>query len=119
MQMIHGPNKFTWTTVFPNDIDRMAQGVGNLVRGGGTIFFIHRPAVTAVNRVEYGWIFVSIRPNKAETHRFRITVVGNRLSYEGTTAIQFASLITTNILLNIVVSTTLEMFMCADIHYFY
>ena len=70
-------------------------------------------------RVTYGRIFVSIRPKKAETHQVRITVGGEKLSYEGATATQCASLITTKILLNSVVSNILYMFMCTDIHYFY
>ena len=41
------------------------------------------------------------------------------LSYDGLTATQCASLITTKILLNSVVSTILALFMCADIHDFY
>ena len=62
---------------------------------------------------------MSIRPNKAETHQVRITVGVDKLSYDSPTATQCASLITTNILLNSVVSTILALFMCADIHDFY
>ena len=62
---------------------------------------------------------MSIRPNKAETHRVRITVGGDKLSYDGPTTTKCASLITTKILLNSAVSTILELFMCADIHDFY
>ena len=64
-------------------------------------------------------IFVSISPNKAETHRVCITVGGDKLSYYGPTATQCANLVTTKILLNSVVSTILYLFMCADIHDFY
>ena len=60
-----------------------------------------------------------IRPNKVETHWVRITVGGDKISYDGPTATQCASLITTKILLNRVVSTILDLFMCADIHDFY
>ena len=62
---------------------------------------------------------MSISTNNTETHRVRITVGGDKLLYEGPTYTQCASLITTKILLNIVVSTILAMFMCADIHYLY
>ena len=44
---------------------------------------------------------------------------GDKLSYDGTTAPKCASLITTKILLNSVVSTILALFMCAGIHDFY
>ena len=62
---------------------------------------------------------MSIRPNKAETRQVRITMGGNNLSYDGPTATQCASLITTKVLLNSVVSTILSLFMCADINDFY
>ena len=62
---------------------------------------------------------MSIRPNKTETHRVRITVGGDKLSYYGPTATKCASLITTKILLDSVVSTILALFMCAEIHDFY
>ena len=97
----------------------MAQGVGNRVKGTNTIFFIHRSGFPAGKRVTYGRIVVSIRPNKTETHGVRITGRGGKLSYEGPTATQCASLITTKILLNSMVSNILDMFMCADIDNFY
>ena len=62
---------------------------------------------------------MSIRPNKAETHWLCITVEGDKLSYDGPTATQFASLITTKILLKNVVSTIPALFICVDIHNFY
>ena len=62
---------------------------------------------------------MSIRTNKSKTHRVCIIVGGNRLLYEGNTTTQCASLITTKILLNSVVSTVLAMFMCVDITGFY
>ena len=119
MHLIRCPNKYTWNTAFSNDMGRLAQCVGNRVKGGKTIFFIRRSAVPAGKRVTYGRIVVSIRTSKAETQCVRITVVGDRLSYEGTTAKQCASLITTKILLNSVVSTILSMFMCANVNDFY
>ena len=62
---------------------------------------------------------MSIRPNKAETLQVCITVGGDKLSYNGPTATQCASLITTKLLLNSVVSPILDLFMCTDIHNFY
>ena len=118
-QLIRGPDKDTWTTSFSNDIGRLAQGVRNRVKGTNTIFFVHHSEVPAGKRVTYGQVFMSIRPNKDETHRVRITVGGDKLSYDGPTARQCASLITTTILLNSVVSTILALFMCADIQNFY
>ena len=118
-QLIRRPGKGTWTTDFSNDIGRLAQGEGNRVKGKNTIFFIHHSEVPEGKAVTYGRIFVSIRSNKAETYWVHITVGGDKLSYEGPTATQCASLITTKILLNSVVSTILALFRCVDIHDFY
>ena len=98
-QLIRGPDKYTWTTAFSNNIGRLAHVVGNRVKGTNSIFFVHHSDVPAGKQVTYGWIVVSIRPNKAETHQVRITVGGDKLSYDGPTATQCASLITTKILL--------------------
>ena len=97
----------------------MAQGVGNRVKGTNTVFFIHHSEVPSSKRVTYGQIFVSIRTNKAKTHQVHITKGGDKLSYDGPTAMQCANLITTKILLNSAVSTILALFMFADIHDFY
>ena len=86
MQLIRGPNKGTWTTAFSNEIGRLSQGVGNRIKDTNTIFFIHHSEVPEGKRVTYGRIVVSIRPNKAETHRVWITVGGDKLSYDGRTA---------------------------------
>ena len=118
-QLIRGPNKDTWTTDFSKNIGRLEQGLRNRVKVTNTIFFVHHSEVPAGKRVTYGRIIVSISPNKAETHRVRITVEGDKLSYDGPTATQCARLITTKILLDGVVSTILALFMCADIHDFY
>ena len=118
-QLIRGPDKDTWTTAFSNDIGRMAQGVGNRVKGTNTIFSVHHSQVPVGKRVTYGLISVSIRPNKAETHRVHITVGGDKLPYYGPTATKCASLIKTKILLNSVFSAILDLFMCAGIHNFY
>ena len=70
-------------------------------------------------RVTYGWIVVSIRPNKTDTNRVNIVFWVDKLPYEEPTATQFAILMIPNILLNSLVSTILAMFMCADIHVFH
>ena len=80
--LIRGPDKGTWTTAFSNDIGSLSQGVGNCAKGKNIIFFIHQEEVPAGKRVTYGQIFVSIRPNKAETHQVLIIVGVDNLSYD-------------------------------------
>ena len=53
-QLIRGPNKDTCTIAFSNDIGRLAQGVGNRIKGTNTIFFVHHSKVPTGKRVTYG-----------------------------------------------------------------
>ena len=60
-----------------------------------------------------------IRPNKAEVSRLRLMAGGDKLDYPGITATDVASLTTTKIHLNSVVSTPGTKYVIADIKYFY
>jgi hypothetical protein len=107
-----GPDKSTWITALANDLGRLAQGVGTrMPTGTNTIVFINRHAVPTGRQVTYGRLVSSIRPTKAETHRVRVTVGGDKLDFPGLTATQCASLTTTKCLLNSTVSTPNAKFM--------
>ena len=118
-QLIHGPNKGTWTTELSNDIGRLAQVVGNRIKGKNNILFIHRSEIPAGKRVAYGQLFVPVSPKETKTHRVRITVGSNRISYKDPTNTQCAGITTTKILINSVLSTILSIFMSADMHDLY
>ena len=60
-----------------------------------------------------------IRPQKAETHRTRLTVGGNWIHFPGDVTTPAADLITAKLILNSVLSTKNAEFMCADIDNFY
>ena len=78
--LIRGPEKATWTTSLANDLGRLAQGVGTrMKKGTNTIFFVKQSAVPSDRRVSYVRLVASMRPNKAETHRVRVTAGGDRL----------------------------------------
>jgi hypothetical protein len=66
-----------------NEFGRLAQGVGGIIEGSNTIFFIPCQAVPKGKNVTYGRFVVYIGPNKTETHRFRLTVGGNLIQYPG------------------------------------
>ena len=52
-------------------------------------------------------------------HRFRLTVGGGKLEYDGTTKTQFSSLINLKLLLNSTISTPGARFGCFDVKNFY
>jgi hypothetical protein len=87
--------------------------------GRNTIFFIHKSAVPAGRVITYGRICVNIRPQKAETHRTRLTVGGNLIEYPDDVSTPTADITTAKLLFNSVVSTHRARFCVADIKDFY
>jgi hypothetical protein len=69
--------------------------------------------------VTYGRFVVDIRPNKTETHRFRLTVVGNLIQYPGDVSTRSADLTTSKCLWNSAISTEVTKYMCLDVKNFY
>ena len=114
-----GPDKEVWIRALANDIGRLAQGVGARIKGNSTMFFIHPSKIPRGRKVTYGRLVASLRPNKAEVNRVRLTIGGDRLDYVGSTTTRMASLTTTKCLLNSVVSTQNAKFMGLDIKDFY
>ena len=60
-----------------------------------------------------------IRPQKAETHRTRLTVGGNLINFPGDVTTSTSDLITAKLIFNSVLSTKNTKLMCADIANFY
>ena len=60
-----------------------------------------------------------IGPQKAETHRTRLTVGGNLINFPGDVITPTADLITSDLIFNSVLSTKSTKFVCADIANFY
>ena len=87
--------------------------------GTNTIFFIPKVKLISGRTVTYGIIVDKIRPQKAETHRTRLTVGGNLTNFPGDVTTPTADIITAKLIFNSVLSTKNVKFMCADISNFY
>ena len=95
-----------WTKSLANEFGQLAQGVRNRKEGTNTMYFIPKEEVPSkTKKVTYLKIVCNIRPDKAETHRTRITVGGNLLDYAGTITTPTATITTAKSLFNSVVST--------------
>lgn len=117
---VTGHTKEIWETSFANELGRLAQGVGTrMPDGSNTIFFIAKQAVPQDRKPTYGRLVVSIRPQKKETHRTRLTVGGNLIEYPDNVSTPTADLTTAKILLNSVVSTPNAKFIVLDLKDFY
>ena len=118
--LLKGSEKDIWTKSFANELGRLAQGVGTRMPSGtDTIFFIDKKQVPHDRTVTYGRIVATIRPQKTETHRTRLTVGGDRLDYPGEVSTPTAKLTTAKCLLNSTISTPDARFMGVDIKDFY
>ena len=107
--LIKGPTKSIWENSFANEIGRLSQGVETRMPSGtNTIFFIPKNKVPAGRTVTYGITVDEIIPQKAETHRTRLTVGGNLINFPGDVTIPTADLITTKLILNSVLSTKMR-----------
>jgi hypothetical protein len=117
---VTGHTTEVWTKWFANELGRLANGVGTRVpEGTNTIFFINRSQVPTDRKVTYGRIVCTIRPQKKETHRTRLTVGGNLIDYPYYVSTPTADITTAKIVFNSVVSTPNAKFMGLNIKDFY
>ena len=119
--LIKGPDSQIWKKSLANDFGRLAQGVGTRMKSGtNTIFFVHPSKIPQHKKVTYARLVADLRPLKSEVHRVRVTIGGDKLTYEGPTSTSSASLVLVKTHLNSVVSTTNAMYATLDIKdYFY
>ena len=117
----HPQYKKEWSISSANEFGRLAQGVGGRVKGTDTIKFIPRCNVPQDRwkDVTYAKFVCELKPNKAEIHRTRLTVSGNRINYPGDVGTPTGDLLLVKVLLNSVISTAHAKFMTLDIKNFY
>jgi hypothetical protein len=110
-----------WTQSFANELGRLAQGVGDRVKGTNTMYFIRHDQVPLDRRkdVTYGRIVVDIRPQKAEKERTRLTVGGDRINYLGKTSTETSDLTTSKLLINSTISTPGARYAVIDVKNYY
>jgi hypothetical protein len=114
-----------WSRAAANKFWRLLNGVGKnkdgtqQVVGTNTCHWIKRSQVPRGKKVTYAWTVVAIRTEKAEQKRLRITAGGDRLDYPDETSTDTASLDTTKILINSVLSTPGARMGAIDISNFY
>ena len=102
--LIKGPSKPKWTRAMENNIGRLFQGI-RYIKGTETCFFIHRHKVPQESIVTYSRIVCDIIPQKKETHKVRLAVGGNKLTYDSPVSTPTANLTTSKLHWNSVLST--------------
>ena len=112
-----------WKHSVSNKFGRLMKGIGRKQNNGksrvgeghDTCRFIKKHQIPKGRKVTYARFCCDVRPQKEEENRTRLTVGGDRLSYDGETSSEVASLETTKIMLNSTISTKGARFACADI----
>ena len=100
-------HKEKWSKSSANEFGRLANGVGGRIKGTNTIKFIQKRDVPSnrMKDVTYGQFVCCIRPEKAEKHRTRFVVGGNKINYPGEVATPTAEMLVAKLLFNSVIST--------------
>jgi hypothetical protein len=115
----------TWSRAAADEFGRLFNGVGKntdgtqRVKGTNTCHWIKKSQVPKGKRVTYARTVVAVRPEKEESNRVQITVGGNFLAYLGKTSTEAASIETTKLLINSVVSTPRARLGTIDLSNFY
>ena len=113
--------KIQWDKSAANEFGRLADGVGNRVKGTKTIEFIRKCDVpqSRMKDVTYGSFVSNVRNEKTEKNRTRFVVGGDRINYPGEVATPTAEMLVAKLLFNSVISTKGARFMTMDISNFY
>ncbi len=121
-QLICNPKyKKAWNLLAANKFGRLAQGVGNCIKGTNTIKCIHKREVpkSRLKDVTYGQFVCTKRLEKTEPNQTRFTVGGDQINYPGEVAKPTAGLLVAKILFNSSISMPGARFMMMDISNFY
>ena len=122
LQLLSDPKyRKDWSVAAANEFGRLAQGVGNRVKGTNTIKFVRKDQIPSSRKkdVTYRQFVCTIRNEKKEKHRMRFVMGGNRINYPGEVATPTAEMLVAKLLFNSVISTKGARFMTMDISNFY
>ena len=125
--LLKSEDKTTWFTSLTNEIGRLSQGIGknrpvkDRIKGTNTIFFVHKTQIPCKAKITYANFICDLKPHKAESHRTRLTVGGDRLDYSADPSAPAVGLLDTKIHLNSVISDAKRgaRYCVADIENFY
>ena len=115
--MMQGPLRAIWEKSLSDEWGRSAQGNKYGAQSTDTIDFIHKHEVPKERDITYATYVLHYRYLKSAPYRVRVTVGGNRLSYDDDAGSPAANLLETKVLLNSTISDAEQgaRFMTADI----
>jgi hypothetical protein len=116
----HPKYREVWFHSSANEFGRLAQGVGGCIQGTNTIFFIHKHQVPTDRwkDITYAKFVCELKPNKAEVHRTRLTVGGDKVHYPGNVGTPTTDLTLVKMHINSIISTPGARYMTLDVKNF-
>ena len=110
-----------WQKSSADKFGRLAQGVGNRIKGTDTIKFIRKEEVPLDRQkdVTYASFVCKVRPEKKEPNRTRCVAGGNLINYPWDVDTATAEMLLVKIFFNSIISTPGAKFMTMDIKDFY
>ena len=96
--------KKAWQISSANEFGRLFQGVGGRIKGTNTCLFIQHTAIRNNKRPTYARFVCSVRNQKNEPNRTRLTVGGNLIEFNGDNSTRTAAITTAKNFLNDVIS---------------
>ena len=119
--LLQGSDRALWTQSLSNEWGRLAQGNDKGVVSTDTIDFITKEEVPKGRDITYATFVVDYRPLKSEPQRVRITVGGDKLSYNADAGAPAANMLETKIMVNSTISDAKQgaRFMSADLKDFF
>ena len=119
-ELISNPDtKDDWQVSATNEFARLFQGLKGGAKGTNTCFFIPFDKKPKHKKATYARFVCSVRPQKKEPNRTRMTVGGNLIEYDGDVYTRTAGMTTSKLLWNSIISTKGARCMCMDIKNFY
>eukprot|EP00804_Cyclotella_cryptica_P025455 CCRYP_017202-RA/>CCRYP_017202-RA protein AED:0.33 eAED:0.21 QI:0/0/0/1/1/1/3/0/788 len=116
----HPKYKEVWTKSYANELGRLTQGIRD-IPGTNTMFFIHKHEIPTdrLKDITFGKIVTNYCPQKLETNRTCLMVVGTYIDYPWDVATPTSGLGTAKLLFNSIISTLGATFLGMDIKNFY
>ena len=112
----------TWKKSSANEFGRLTQGLKDgRVKGTNTMRYIKKNQIPQDRRkdITYARFVCDYRPNKAEPHRTRLTVGGDRINYPDDAGTPTADMTLFKIFANSIISTPNARCIMVDIKDFY
>ena len=119
-RLLQSENAIIWERATSNEIGRLSQGINNIL-GNDVLDFILKEQVPKNKIVTYARMVCDHRPFKNEPFRVRLTVGGDRLTYDNDAASPASSLLESKNILNSTISQSSKgcRFMTLDIKDFF